>query len=78
MSLAYPVLKCCVCGKNEILAPPGTVLSSRFFCRGCCELIWIARHIAEARDILHLASNAVRGKIPNCEHLHKSQPCNEP
>jgi hypothetical protein len=45
-----PVLKCCVCGENEIPSPPGTVPSSRFFCRGCCELIWIARHIAEARD----------------------------
>jgi hypothetical protein len=45
-----PVLKCCVCGEDEIPSPPGTVPSSRFFCRGCCELIWIARHIAEARD----------------------------
>lgn len=43
-------LRCCVCGENEIPSPPGTVPSSRFFCRGCCELIWIARHIAEARD----------------------------
>jgi hypothetical protein len=45
-----PVLKCCVCGENEILSPPGAVPRTRFFCRGCCELIWIARHIAEARD----------------------------
>jgi len=65
MSLAYPVLKCCVCGKNEILAPPGTVLSSRFFCRGCCELIWIARHIAEAPRHLN------GGSVGNCARHYR-------
>jgi hypothetical protein len=43
-------LHCCVCGVSQISAPPGTVPRTRFFCRRCCELIWIARHIAEARD----------------------------
>jgi hypothetical protein len=46
-----PVLKCCVCGENEIPSPPGTKSSTLYLCKFCCAEIWIARHIYSARDI---------------------------
>lgn len=44
-------LSCCICGEAEILAPPGTVPHTRFFCRWCVEGIVTARHIADVRRI---------------------------
>jgi hypothetical protein len=45
------VLSCCVCGVNKIDAPPGTTSRTRFWCRECSALVYVARHIASARDI---------------------------
>jgi hypothetical protein len=44
-------LRCCACGTAEIEAPPDATPRTRFWCKFCCDRIWIARHIAEARDI---------------------------
>jgi hypothetical protein len=44
-------LRCCVCCATEIEAPPDATPRTKFWCKSCCDRIWISRHIADARDI---------------------------
>jgi hypothetical protein len=45
------ILRCCVCDTTEIEAPQDATSRTRFWCKSCCEQIWIARHIVDARDV---------------------------
>lgn len=38
-----PMLACCECGENPIIAPPGTNDRTRYVCKLCCGALWRKR-----------------------------------